>query len=72
MKTFTTPIPSNNNAPGSGSPFVDVVRAIDALVEIRSSVPNTAGDLGAAEVVVYNNLLSQIADLEKSVNSFQP
>jgi hypothetical protein len=71
MKSFTTPIPSNNNAAGSGSPFVDVVRAIDAVVEIRSSVPNTAGDIGAAEIGVYSSLLSQIDELEKSVNSFQ-
>lgn len=71
MKNFSTPIPSNNNAAGSGSPYTDVVRAVDALVEIRTSVPNVPSDLGAGDVTVYNNLLSQINDLEKSVTSFQ-
>jgi hypothetical protein len=69
VKTFNTPIPSNNNAAGSGSPYTDVVRAVDALVEIRSSVPAVASDIGAGDSTVFNALADQIANLEKEVTA---
>lgn len=70
MRNFTKPIPSNNNVAGSGAPRDDIVKTVEALTEIRSVVPNTAVDIGAASGDLWSNLLTQITTLEKSVNSF--
>jgi hypothetical protein len=71
MRTLIKPIPANNNAAGSGAPFDDVVKSVDALTEIRSVVPNTAADVGAAAVAAFNILVAKMDNLEKQVTYFQ-
>lgn len=65
------PIPANNNAPGSGIPYNDIVKAISALIEIRSSVPSTAADLGAATQADWNTFMTNLTNLERTVGAFQ-
>lgn len=64
MRTFVKPIPANNNTAGGGSPYNDMVKAIEAVVEIRSNVPSLPQEVNAADMSSLQTLLDQFNRLE--------
>lgn len=69
MKQFVKPIPANINSANSGSPLSDVVKSVEALVEIRSNVPSEASDVGAATAAQLTQIEGKIAQLETIIDT---
>lgn len=55
MKSFIKPLPLNTQVQGSGSPAADMNKVVDALSELRSSIPNTASEVNAAPNTILNS-----------------
>jgi hypothetical protein len=73
VKTFTKPLPGNSNVKGSGtgSPAGDMNKVSDALVEIRSSVPNSPSDVSAVTSAQLAELTNRVTSLVGRINALK-
>jgi hypothetical protein len=73
MKSFIKPLPASNNVKGSGtgSPAGDMNKISDALVEIRSSVPNAPNDINAVTSSEIASLSTRISNLVNRISALK-
>lgn len=73
MKSFIKPLPSNNNVKGSGvgSPPADVNKISEAIVEIRTAVPDSATDVNAVTASQLSTLTSRLNAAIARVNALK-
>lgn len=73
MKLFNTPLPGSTNVKGSGvgSPAADVNLLSNALVEVRSSIPNTPADIGAINAAQLTALSARVSALIPRLNALK-